>query len=52
VQDFQTGDLMHAVVPHGSNLGMHVGQVAVRASGKFNVTTERVTVQGVAARHF
>jgi hypothetical protein len=29
-----------------------VGRVAVRASGKFNVTTKQGTVQGVAARHF
>jgi 5-methylcytosine-specific restriction endonuclease McrA len=52
VQGFQTGDLVRAVVPHGSNLGTHVGRVAVRASGKFNVTTKQGTVQGVAARHF
>jgi hypothetical protein len=51
VQGFQTGALVHAVVPHGGNLGTHVGRVAVRASGKFNVTTKQGTVQGVAARH-
>jgi hypothetical protein len=48
----ETGDLVLAVVPHGSNRGTHVGRVAVRASGKFNVTTKQGTVHGVAARHF
>ena len=48
----ETGDLVHAVVPYGSNLGTHLRRVAVRASGTFNVTTKQGAVQGVAARHF
>ncbi|GAB3465537.1 hypothetical protein GCM10027570_53970 [Streptomonospora sediminis] len=44
---FATGDLVTAVVPTGKNAGAHTGRVAVRSSGKFNVTTARDAVQGI-----
>lgn len=34
---FATGDLVRAVVPTGKNAGVHIGRVAVRASGRFRV---------------
>lgn len=37
VHGFRTGDLVRAVVPHGKRAGVHVGPVAVRASGSFRV---------------
>ena len=34
---FQTGDLVRAVVQRGKNAGVHLGRVAVRASGSFRI---------------
>ena len=48
---FATGDLVRAVVQKGKNAGVHVGRVAVRSSGSFNITTAAGTVQGVHHRH-
>ena len=38
---FKTGDLVKAVVPQGKYRGTHVGRVAIRTSGSFNITTAR-----------
>jgi 5-methylcytosine-specific restriction endonuclease McrA len=51
VHGFQTGDLVRAVVPTGAKAGSHVGRVAVRASGNFNIQTGTSVVQGVGHRH-
>ncbi|USY22572.1 RNA-guided endonuclease IscB [Nocardiopsis exhalans] len=48
---YATGDLVRAVVPKGKTKGTHTGRVAVRATGKFNVTTTKGTVQGIGHRH-
>ncbi|BCX88367.1 hypothetical protein MIN45_P0736 [Methylomarinovum tepidoasis] len=48
---FQTGDWVRAEVPSGKKAGVHVGRVAVRASGSFNIQTPQGVVQGVHARH-
>ena len=48
---FATGDLVRAVVPKGKKAGTHTGRVAVRASGRFNITTAHGTVQGINHRH-
>jgi 5-methylcytosine-specific restriction endonuclease McrA len=37
---FQTGDLVIAVVPSGKHAGTHVGRVAVRVSGSFDISTK------------
>ena len=50
VKGFQTGDLVRAVVPHGSKQGRYMGRVAVRTSGSFNLTTQHKTVQGISHR--
>jgi hypothetical protein len=34
---FQTGDVVRAEVPKGKHAGIHVGRVAVRATGSFRV---------------
>ena len=44
---FQTGDMVHAVVPTGKKQGTYKGKVAVRSSGYFNVTTSTKVVQGI-----
>ena len=51
VQGFRTGDMVRAVVPVGTKAGTHVGRVAVRSTGQFNVTTSTGTLQGIAARY-
>ncbi len=49
VQGFRTGDIVRAKVPSGKKSGSHVGRVAVRVCGSFNITTRTGTIQGVAA---
>ncbi|MEU2614211.1 RNA-guided endonuclease IscB [Micromonospora sp. NPDC007271] len=51
VYGFQTGDLVHAVVPAGKNKGRHTGRVAVRTTGSFNIRTSHALVQGIHHRH-
>ena len=51
VKGFQTGDLVKAIVPTGVKKGTHVGRVAVRSSGSFNIKAGNITVQGIAAKH-
>jgi 5-methylcytosine-specific restriction endonuclease McrA len=51
VHGFQTGDIVRATVPCGKKAGEHVGRVAVRASGSFNVQTSTAVVQGISWRH-
>ena len=48
---FQTGDLVRADVPTGKKAGTHVGRVAVRASGSFNIQTGSGVVQGISQKH-
>jgi 5-methylcytosine-specific restriction endonuclease McrA len=47
VRGFQTGDLVKAVVTKGKHVGTHLGRVAVRATGSFNVGA----LQGINAKH-
>jgi len=51
VQGFQTCDRVRAQVPGGKTAGSHVGRVAVRASGSFNIQTASGVVQGISHRH-
>lgn len=51
VHIFQTGDQVKAIVPTGKKQGIHVGRVAVRASGSFNIQTKDGLVQGISHKH-
>jgi 5-methylcytosine-specific restriction endonuclease McrA len=51
IHGFRTGDLVKAVVSTGKKGGRHIGRVAVRASGSFNIQTENGTIQGINWRH-
>ena len=51
VHGFQTGDKVKAIVPTGKKAGAHIGRVAVRASGSFNIQTPTGVVQGISHRH-
>jgi len=48
---FQTGDIVRASVSKGKKAGVHIGRVAVRASGSFNIQTANTTIQGINYRH-
>ena len=51
VKGFATGDRVKALVPDGKKQGVHVGRVAVRAKGRFNIQTAAGLVQGISYRH-
>jgi 5-methylcytosine-specific restriction endonuclease McrA len=51
VKGFQTGDMVKACVPCGKKVGTYVGRVAVRATGSFNITTAKETVQGISFKY-
>jgi hypothetical protein len=51
VHGFQTGDIIIAIVPSGKHQRTHVGRVAIRSSGRFNLTTAAGTLQGISHRH-
>ena len=47
---FQTGDYVKADVPKGKRVGVHVGRVAIRASGNFTIQTKTGKVADVPHR--
>ena len=51
IKGFATGDLVRAEVPSGKNAGVHVGRAAIRATGKFNIQTDKDVAQGVSYRY-
>ncbi len=51
VDGFRTGDLVIASVPSGKKEGRHIGRVAIRASGYFNIQTTGTVVQGIHSKH-
>jgi len=51
VNGFRTGDLVKAIVPSGKKTGTHVGKVAVRTSGSFNISSNSGVIQGVSYKH-
>lgn len=51
VHGFQTGDLVKAEVSTGKKAGVHVGRVAIRKSGSFNIQMPDQIVQGISWKH-
>jgi 5-methylcytosine-specific restriction endonuclease McrA len=51
VKGFQTGDMVRADVPTGKHAGTHIGRVAVRATGSFNIQLPRKVMQGISHKH-
>jgi hypothetical protein len=51
VKGFQTGDIVKARVPSGKKQGTHIGRVAVRWVGSFNISTSSGLVQGIHYRY-
>ena len=50
VKGFRTGDMVKTLVTTGKKRGTYVGRVAVRATGSFNITTSKETIQGISYR--
>lgn len=48
---FKTGDLVKAVVPKGKNKGVHVGRVACRVTGIFDVKTKAGRRAGISYKY-
>ena len=48
IKGFQTGDIVKAIVTKGKKLGTYIGRIAVRATGRFNITTAQQTLQGIS----
>jgi 5-methylcytosine-specific restriction endonuclease McrA len=48
---FQTGDIVKAVVKSGKKVGTHVGRIATRATGSFNISTNKELVQGISHKY-
>lgn len=51
VKGFQTGDIVKAIVLTGKKIGTHVGRVAVRSTGSFNVSNAFGLVQGISHKY-
>lgn len=51
IHGFQTGDMVKATVPTGKKIGIHIGRVAVRTSGNFNIKTHEGLLQGISYKH-
>jgi 5-methylcytosine-specific restriction endonuclease McrA len=46
--NFQTGDIVKAVVTTGKKIGNYVGKVAIRSSGSLNISPKNGLVQGIS----
>lgn len=51
VRGFRTGDMVRATVPAGKKAGVHIGRVAIRATGSFNIQSNGTVVQGISHKH-
>lgn len=51
VKGFQTGDMVKAIVTSGKKAGVHIGRVAIRTTGSFNITTKQGVIQGISYRY-
>lgn len=51
VKGFQTGDIVKAEVMSGKKMGVHVGRVAVRSTGSFNISTIKGLMQGISHKY-
>ncbi|RAM50752.1 MAG: HNH endonuclease [Hapalosiphonaceae cyanobacterium JJU2] len=46
--NFQTGDIVKAIVTTGKKVGQYVGKVAIRSSGSFNISAKNGLIQGIS----
>ena len=45
---FQTGDMVKAIVTTGKNAGTHIGKVAIRLRGYFNITKAKSIIKDIS----
>ncbi|AFY85417.1 RNA-guided endonuclease IscB [Oscillatoria acuminata] len=48
---FKTGDIVIADIPKGKKAGRYLGRLACRTSGRFNIKTVELTVQGISHKY-
>jgi hypothetical protein len=48
---FQTGDMVKAIVTTGKKIGVHLGKVACRAAGSFNINMAGRLIQGISHKY-
>lgn len=48
---FQTGDIVRAVVTSGKKVGTYVGRVICRATGSFDIATDKGRVAGISSKY-
>jgi len=48
---FQTGDIVKAVVDKGKKIGAHIGRIATRVTGSFNISTVKGLVEGISHKY-
>ncbi|MBE0507123.1 MAG: HNH endonuclease, partial [Marinospirillum sp.] len=51
IHGFKTGDLVKAEVATGKKAGVHVGRVAIRKSGSFNIQMPDQIIQGIGWKY-
>ncbi len=51
VHGFKTGDIVEAKVPKGKKAGTHIGRVAIRKTGSFNITTPAGIVNAICWKY-
>ena len=55
IHGFGTGDMVKADVPKGVKAGVHTGRVAIRATGNFNIQSQKSgissVIQGISHKH-
>jgi choline dehydrogenase-like flavoprotein len=51
VKDFQTGDIVKAIVTSGKKIGTYTGRVAVRSTGSFNISASIGLIQGISHKY-
>src|ERR1700736_5388227 len=51
VHGYATGDHVRARIPTGKRTRTHTGRVAVRTTGRFNITTRTGLIQGINHKH-
>jgi 5-methylcytosine-specific restriction endonuclease McrA len=51
VKGFQTGDIVKALVTSGKKIGTHLGRVAVRSTGSFNISSVNGLIQGISYKY-
>jgi len=52
IKEFQTGDIVKAVVTKGKKVGTYIGRTLVRATGNFDISTQTGKVSGLSSKYF